>query len=231
MNKEYAVGSINKIGKIGYIIAKICRIFIMIGAIGSLVGAIIMLAVPDDLFEIRTSGNGFVQLKAEGAKYADMEITESVLEEFNVDLNNEKYAAGEVKFSPDHKYIIADITGGDKFVNPNRIAFMLFSVVVYLAATLVVVIFVEKLCKEFRDSDSPFTDRIVTALERFAWSIIPWAFIHTTFSGFIQNAFSRDMDLHLGFSLSMVLAVLLIFGIAKIFKYGAVLQKESDETL
>ena len=39
------------------------------------------------------------------------------------------------------------------------------------------------------------------------------------------------MQLNLGIDLGMVLVIVIIFVITYIFKYGAVLQQESDETL
>ncbi len=233
MNKEYVAKSINKMGNIGYIIAKICRIALIVGAVGTLVGAIVFLALPDDLFDVRVAGSGNVTIHTEGltAKYADEALTQSMVDNFKMELNNEDFYGGEVTVGDNGKTMNISVTGGDKVANPNRLALLCFVALIYIAASFVVFFFVEKLCKSLKTAETPFSEDIITGMERFAWALIPWALVHTFCEGIMNNAFSQQINYHFGLGLSMILAVLLVFGLVRIFKYGAALQQESDETL
>ena len=54
--KEKAIKRINKLGKIGGIVAKIARIFMIVGAAALLIGGIILMCVPKDFLNITVSG-------------------------------------------------------------------------------------------------------------------------------------------------------------------------------
>ena len=233
MNKKQAVKSINKIGNIGYVIAKICRIFMMVGVIGSIVGAIIMFALPNDLFKLEISGGGTVtvDVEAAGESPIPVDIRDIRSGEMTLDLNGDKYVGVEPVISEDGKTITIAVTGGNKYISPDRVAVILLFTTVYLTVCFVVAVFIEKLCKALKTAESPFSESITVSMERFGWALIPWAVVHSAFESIMEQSFSETIDIRAGFSLSVVLAVLLIFGLVKIFKYGAVLQQEADETL
>ena len=233
MNKEQAVKSINKIGKAGYIIAKICRIALMIGMIGSLVGAIVLFAIPNDVFKVSLTSSGVAEFNFEAADKSviPVDIGQSDIEEFNLELNKDRYVAADTTVSEDGKMMTIALTGGEKYASPDRVAVILLIAMVYMIPCIIVMFFIEKLCKALQTSDSPFTENVITAMERFSWSLIPWAICTSVFENIVDQAFSLTIQIKMGVSLSAILTVILIFGLVKVFKYGAVLQQESDETL
>jgi len=233
MNKEHAVESINKMGKIGYIIAKICRIALIVGVIGSLVGAVILFALPNDLFKISISGNGTFTMNPDSMEKSVVkaDVDRAFSEDMSLEINNNRYVYTNCTVSDDGKEITYDVVGGDIYVSPDRVAVMLLVAAVYISICLVVAIFVEKICKALKTCNSPFATEVTAAMERFAWSLIPWALVKSTFESFMNQAFSETVHISAGFEMSTFLAVFLIFGLVRIFKYGAALQQESDETL
>ncbi|MBQ5325201.1 MAG: hypothetical protein J6J58_07115, partial [Oscillospiraceae bacterium] len=62
-------------------------------------------------------------------------------------------------------------------------------------------------------------------------SIIPMALLQSVTDSITNSMMTGDIDIVLGIDLMTVILVILIFLLATIFKYGTMLQKESDETL
>lgn len=61
--------------------------------------------------------------------------------------------------------------------------------------------------------------------------MIPMAFVSSITNSVIQSISSNRIYLNWNVDLTVVIAILLVFAMAYIFKYGAMLQQESDETL
>ncbi len=233
MNKETAIGRINKIGKAGHIIALIARIVVIVGLVCTLIGLITLAVLPKDLFAIRYGGNGSFTLDLGDAKVADelMSNDNRLIEDMTISLNGDRLTAGEASVRQEGTKIIADLSGEGAAITPMSIIKLLATVIVYLGVTVVIVIFIELFCKALEKCVSPFDDAVIKALERLAWALIPWAFISTTAKSIMSSAFSTNTNISVGVNLTTILGVLLIFGLAQIFKYGALLQAESDETL
>ncbi len=232
MNKETAVKRVNGIGKAGTIISRIAMVFLIIGIVGCLVSAMILSVLPKDFFEFNVVGSGNMEIHIDKMlPEAELEKLGKAIENGEMNVANSSYASEEVIFSEDGRSILVDVTGDSTVINPGRVALVLWSALLYVVGTLVVVIFVEKLCKAFRDCKTPFEENIIKALQRLAWSLIPWLVLGSTLEGCISSAFKENVDIRLGVNLQTALVILLIFGLSYIFKYGAVLQQESDETL
>ncbi len=103
--------------------------------------------------------------------------------------------------------------------------------VVTLVALLITLIFAGKLCKAFRDCESPFEENVVKQLNALAFSLLPWVVLDSLTESVTESIFTNTFNLFIGVDLGMVMIIFFIFVLAYIFKYGAVLQQESDETL
>ena len=65
----------------------------------------------------------------------------------------------------------------------------------------------------------------------FAFSLIPWVFLSSLVNSVSNSITTGGPHVSLSINLGMILIILVIFALTLIFKYGAVLQQESDETL
>ena len=98
--------------------------------------------------------------------------------------------------------------------------------------TLVTLFFVGFLCKAFRYCESPFEENVIKKMQNLAISLIPWTIISSIADNFITNLINvGNFELGISIDIKVVLVIILIFVLVYIFKYGAVLQRESDETL
>ena len=97
---------------------------------------------------------------------------------------------------------------------------------------LVTLFFVGALCKAFRYCESPFEENVIKKMQNLAISLIPWTIISSIAESFVTNLLNVGrFEFGIGVDFNVVLVIALIFVLVYIFKYGAVLQRESDETL
>lgn len=68
-------------------------------------------------------------------------------------------------------------------------------------------------------------------MKNLAISLIPWVVLSNISDMFLQYIMTGNYNIALSINLKIVLVIVLIFALIYIFKYGAVLQQESDETL
>ena len=217
---------INIFGKVGKIITTVIIVLLLIAEGGLLTGGVIVAAVPKDSVTVDARVN------------ADVNVNTGI---FGFDGGDVYVKAGDMKiivgnFSTDQ----VEIKGGDGAVtvstDVNDLHFDLNSALLLIvcgflsvAAIVVALFFFKALMREFSACDSPFSDGVVQKMKNFAIALIPCVIVaegmKKAMGGIISNSITMDFDLvSVGF-------VIIIFVLTMIFKYGAMLQKEHDETV
>ncbi len=219
--KSETIKKINTFGKVGYIICKIAKIAMMIATIACLVGAVLMCFVPKEAvkIELTTSNTAIIQLddRYDLSKILDLDIEDGILE---IGENTYKVIgdADELATVTSTLYI-------------SNLKWVLFAAVFACFSVLVAFHFAEKLCKAFKDCETPFTEGVSGGLMKFAYSLIGVGVIgmfgESVIESFLTNKFLLGIDINLG----TVLLILCVFMLSYIFKHGAALQTESDELL
>lgn len=220
-NIDY-VKKINKLGKVSRIILMIMRIACIIAIIATIVGGIIVLNIfPTGSTAITSNGNASFEIVVDTNR-----LPSSISFFEDEDITNESIKLFGTKFTV--KDNIADNDGIQTYTmeaeldSPNSTllkygaAVACFGAAIYVAFTLVVVIFAGKLAKALETCQSPFEESVTKAMKHFAFSLIPVVLMYIT-----QGSIN----------LTMVLIVLAVIIFSYIFSYGAKLQQESDETL
>ncbi len=219
--KSETIRKINTFGNIGYIMCKIGKIAMMIAATACLVGGILMCFVPKDAVKIELTSSNTAVIHLDDAidlsKILDLDIEDGLLE------------------IGDHTYSV--VGGADAPATVTSTVYManlkwvLFAAVVACFSIAVAFYFAEKLCKAFKDCETPFTEKISAGLMKLAYSFIGVGVVSmlskSVVNSFLTNQFSSGFDLDLG----TVLLILCVFMLSFIFKHGTALQAESDETL
>lgn len=237
--KENAISKINKMGKAGHIISLIVKIFLNIGVVGILIGMVAVAVLPDKLVSFRVSGKADVLVNL-----ADFEVdfTEDEKDEIveNImggsDSSNASFDVHGISYGVDNVEVTDSSIGMSASAKTFEYTLKDFMVVliaafIMMAMTLVTVYFIDGLCKAFRDCTSPFEDEVIKKMQRFAYSLIPWAIISAGAESILNSFLTSTVSVSLGIDFGMVVVILVILALAYVFKYGAVLQKESDETL
>lgn len=214
--KNENVRKINTIGKVSRILIIICKVAVLIAAIALLVGSILSLAIPSD--SIRINGSASAEIAVDADSYIDhiVKIDESDFDfkilgaKLKWVLKNDGVTNGERTFT-------LDAAAND--INSSHIKYSIaaacFLGAIYFAMFFVILCFAHKLAKSLEECNSPFEEKVIKCMRNFGISLIPWAIFAFLTSG----------------SLIMALIVLIVLLLISIFKYGAQLQQESDETL
>lgn len=231
--KENAISKIKKMGEIGGYLTLIAKIFVIMGLVLCTVATIAFAAIPEEFMTVTVSGNAMVDIDmgAIGVPVDEVETETDVLtvEDSSFDLNGAEYYVKSMKMVENVLQI--ETAADDILLSLHGMVWVMLMAVVKLGMTLVTLFFVSALCKAFRYCESPFSENVTKKMQNLAISLIPWAFLTAVSDMAIQSCFTGNLEWHLGIDLNMVLIILLIFGLVYIFKYGAILQRESDETL
>lgn len=149
--------------------------------------------------------------------------------DLNFSLNDDNYEVSSVV--TDGNKINVEASVKDMEFSIRRLVYVVLAALVQTAVNLVVIFFIGSLCKAFRDCVSPFEDNIIKKMHNLEFSMIPMVFISTITDSVINKPFSEGLNISWSIDLTVIIAILIVFAIAYIFKYGAMLQQESDETL
>ncbi|MBQ7776765.1 MAG: DUF2975 domain-containing protein [Lachnospiraceae bacterium] len=230
--KEQAIQKINKIGKISSIIALIGKILVGIGMACVLIGAIVCFVIPEKTLTFTTKGvmEMEMDLSSMGISIPQEDIDAAQIEMLNsMNASSEGVETTEVFVTSDS----IKMTGKtEEFsVSLKDLAWVWVWVLITLVMTFITLCFISSLCKAFRDCQSPFEDNVIKKMEHFGYSLIPWAVVSTITNSISDSITNNKLSLNLTVDLGVVLIVLVVLVLVYIFKYGAVLQQESDETL
>ena len=234
--KEQAITKINKIGKISSILTLVCKVFVIIGMVFCLAGALICFVIPDQLVSITVTPTlevdvdysvvGHLVSPEEQAMLDDSQMEEELKQEFATD----EELAGMTVSIENQVIRMSEVEEGIT-LTMHDLAWLALMAFMVTAMTFITLLFVGRLCKAFRDCSSPFEHNVICKMQHLAYSLIPWALLSIIWDTVIESISTNRLSFMFSIDLGVILTVILVLVLVYIFKYGAVLQQESDETL
>ncbi len=234
MNKETAIKKINKMGSIGRVISTIMIVILILGDIAAILGIAALAIIPDGLVTVK----GSTELRMDvDPGVAGGNIDDSMVGNF---MGGGHFSVGGFDFEMDKaqndgtiSYVVNPYTSNIDIKNFTSIVAATVGVI---TMALINCFFIRSLCNAFKSCSSPFEENIVKKLRNLAFSLIPWTVLGSLTSILSGAAISTFLmgskqRFTVSIDLSMLLVVAIILMLSYIFKYGAVLQQESDETL
>lgn len=234
--KEHAIQKINQMGKVGGIIITIAKVFCIIGLVLTLIGTIAVGCIPKNFVQLSGGGNATIEIDMSA-------INQSLSDEDRARINdgeliregNVELSADGVQFdqmSADGNVITMSASGNAKEkISLHDLTYVLVMALVSVAMTVVSLFFAGFLCKAFKECESPFEENVIIKMRNFAYSLIPWVILGSMTESALTSVKSGRFDVNLSIDFTMLVIVLIILALVYIFKYGAILQQESDETL
>lgn len=235
--KNEIVAKINKIGKIGSVINNIAKIIIIIGLVACIIGTALLAFIPANFVTFDISGKAVANIDFENipvfevvdlGDLQNIDVTDPAADT-EIDINGISY--GVTDFERKDNKITVYAQADSYTIDISNFKWFLVPVIVFLISVLIVINFIGKLCKNFQLCVTPFSEEVVDILKKLAISIIPMALLQSVAESMTDSMMTGDIDIILGIDLMTVILVILIFLLATIFKYGTMLQNESDETL
>ena len=238
--KEIAINKIKNFGKIGNIIAIIAKVILIVAIVGVIIGGAVFAAIPKDFIHVDIASKAKVTMDGDkfgkefGENITDEEIAEINQElkedmEAEMKLNNMEYVVASV--TRDGNKVIVDTEAANATLELKNFVWIMVAVVLSLAMGLVVTIFAGRLCRAFRDCETPFEERIIKRIKHLGFAMIPMAILPSITDSFVNSVMIGKVKMSVSVDVAVILAILIVFVIAYVFKYGAMLQQESDETL
>lgn len=243
MNALSIKTKVNRIGLIGKIIS-IILIVLMATACAALIVGGIVLTVLQDGVQVGVSADMDITVdKSLIGPYMD-KIDENALSEINASLrvNGEEFKNFKAEKTDAGLFFRA---ATERIVfTVNRFASVLLAGLVACACMLVIFVFLLRLCDAFRRCDTPFADDVVRKMTVFAWVLLGASAVASVAEAVCNSLMARSVDfefslnpagldsgMHLSVSFAPILIALIVLFLTMIFRYGAALQKEADETL
>ena len=231
--KAEIIAKVNQIGKAGLIITRICQVCLWIGVVACILSGIVLSFIPDDMIAIHMEpkATGEVNMPEIAGTLTENGKSNTTWGDVESSLKVDGMEYGVVDVRQTEKGVEIEADTDAYTIHFRSIANTVFLAAVYGVVCLVVMHFVGVVCKKFKECDTPFSDDIVTALRNLAISLIPMTVFSTLTESVMNSIITGNVNIVLGVDLTTVLMILLIILLYMIFRYGTMLQQESDETL
>lgn len=232
---------VNRIGLVGQIITIILIVLMSVACFGCLLVGVMLAVLPNDAVTIGVKGDMDVAVGTSLiGKWMD-KIEPGELDA-QMSINGTDYSDIDVEKTKDGLLLRASADRME--FRLSRLSYAAFAGFVYCAALLVIFVFLKRLSDGFRHCDTPFSDDVIRRMTVFAWVMVGGAALMSAAESIGNSLIHRSLDLsfsvnptgisngiQLSFSFAPILIALLVLFLTIIFRYGAQLQKEADETL
>ena len=232
--KEQAIQKINKIGKISSVVALIAKILVGLGIGLLVVSYIVCMFIPKDSIRMNVEEKMTIEVEMDKFGTFGEEEKQAILDGFldddiNMEMNEEEVTADQVSFEGSTMRVEDKVE--TMSIEFRQISNAILALLVGMALIMVTLFFVSGVCKAFRDCESPFEENVIVKMKKFAYSLIPWLIGSSVIGSVGESLLAGKPVVNFSIDLGMLLVVIVLFLLITIFKYGAILQQESDETL
>ncbi len=228
--EKTAIQKINSLGKAAYIISKIAKVFLIIAAVTILIVGILVFIMPSDFINIRLDGQADITLNYSYAGNVSLDKIiddEDLLEDWEI--NGVEYEVEEHSTGNGTVHLSARSESTTLGVWHLRI--FMAAGLIFATAVCVGTHFLCDLFKALSLCTTPFDDSIIQKMRRLAIALIPVSVVSGSMKTLIDSLQTGDITIGVSIEFSQVVVILVLFALVYIFKHGAELQRESDETL
>lgn len=232
-----AIQKINGFGKAGRIIANICKILVIIAIVAVIVATVIMFILPTDLVQIRVDAHADVAVNYGELSSFDKLLTPSTAEDILEEIQEDSdFNFNGIEFAMDtaevtDEAILIGATAQVRTLDMGHIRIVLIFAIFALALVLVSMYFICSFCKTLEVCKSPFVDNMIRKMQQLAWALLCLPFASSIAESISTSIMTGRLSIGLHIDMMEVIVILAVFMLTYVFKYGAVLQRESDETL
>lgn len=236
--KTDAILKINKMGQVGNIVLIIAKVLCIIALVGTIVATAAIAAIPRDFITLGISGVGDVEVNMEaiGTQLTEeerMHIDQAMGENggsMSLDVNGAEVYFDSIEANGNVIHISSSGATRQRMSLYNFLPGLICAIMT-LALMLTSLFFAGALTKAFENCATPFEESVIKKMRNFAFSLIPWVVMTSISESVLNSVLSGAVNVNISIDFAMLAIVLIILALVYIFKYGAMLQQESDETL
>lgn len=235
--KNKGIKGINTAGLIGYIISVLLSIAVIATMVITGIGTAGAIAIADK--EIKVNMSTAIDISSTGdflgtlnkfMKVGEVENLEDIITEDGKTVKVDDSDLSEVSAYKTENGFLVNAKTNEKVFTIKNIIVNLVATFIFLLTVEIAVHFLASLMKALRKCETPFCESVIKSMSRFAVSLIPAVFMNMVCGG-MWSSLSSGSGFAMTVNLGSVLLVAVIFLLIAVFKYGALLQQESDETL
>ncbi len=216
---------INTFGKVAKIVTMVVIVFLLVAEGFLLVGGVIAAIVPKDSVTVDTGLDTRIDVNTD---FFGLNGKQFFFKIGNTELVLGDLGKGEYDVKSENGSLTLTENVQDKHYDLNTALLMIISEMACLAAIITALYFFRALMKQFMVCETPFSEGVVKKMRAFAVALIPCMIAYHAASAVKNHVLGNDGSL--SFFLSVIF-VLVIYVLTMIFKYGAELQKEHDDTV
>jgi len=230
--KNKNIKRINTLGKAGKILSVITLVICLFGLFSCVMAYIASGSVPDDALSSSITGGGTISVNDSDGSISvgrvennGVVIRKNAFENIDIDRSfggmdvKIKSVINEEKSTDTIEVYDVDLNingnGGKPLSEFIKLICVMAGAVT--ACMSLAVAFAVRLCKSLEKCDSPFEENVIRKMKEFTLSLLPWGIASVIIGGVSATGIAF-----------VIVIVILVFSI---FRYGAELQRESDETL
>lgn len=235
--KNKSIKRINSLGTVGYVFS----ILLIIGSIAMMVftaiGTVGAIAVSKE--EIHVNINSDISISSSGnildtlnhfIKVGGIDDLSSLALNDGETVSVEDRDISEITVEKQGNGLLIDAKTNNITFSMKRVIAALVFAFLFCTALTVMLFMLRNLMKSLKNCDTPFTEEIVRNMTRFAVSLAVTLGVNILGSG-IWSSMTTGSGYGPTINLGYVLVVSIVCVLISVFKYGAQLQRESDETL
>lgn len=233
--KNSSIKKINTAGLIGYIISIILMVCTITGMVAIAICTAGAITIAKEDINIKIATNINVNSKGNFLNKLNSFVSIDGVEDLSILVNKNDSKVNDRDLS---KITIEEKDGGlninaqtnEITVSMKKIIIALISAFIYLGAVTVLLYMVKALMKSLKNCETPFSEKVIKNMTCFATSLVCVVVLNIIVKGF-WSSLTIGSGYNLSINLESILLVAVIYILVIIFKYGAKLQQESDETL
>ncbi len=221
---------VNKIGKAGRIVSIVLIVLLSIGALALVLGGVACAIIPDAV-EVTFTPVVDVKVDKSLTELGNWEVTQEALNEANVKVG-EEFEGVTLSETEDALLVHVDMRDADGTTFGIRDARRaIWAGIIGIASAIVTVVMFLKLCDAFKACRTPFDEPVIRRMTIFAWTLIVCAVVGAFAKAAVSAALAGFGKMSFDLSLAPIFTALIVFFLCMVFRYGAQLQQEADETL
>ena len=225
--KEQYIQKINKMGRAGRIMAKICTVLLYVATVCCIVAGVLLALVPADSVMVTTSHEAKIE----------MDMTHSIMPSLvGFDEDDGIFEMNGIEY--DQFEITRDMAKQTAVAKSAPYTYSLKNMMWLVAAAALLCLTMINLFrkitgifKNLENCQTPFTQETADYFKKITMAFIPVMVMTWVVQAVTEAITTGVWDITIGIDLTMVMAVVVMMLLSEIFRYGAMLQTESDETL
>ncbi len=244
MNTLAMKTKVNRIGLLGKIVSIVLIVLMAVSCVALVASGIILAALPDDSVTVGMTTNMDIQVNKNLMGPYFHQIRDEDMEKINASIRINGDEFSEMTAEKTETGLLFNGSTDRITFQIGRLTSAAIAGLIYCACLLVVFVFLLRLSDAFRTCDTPFSDLVIKRMSVFAWVLLGGAAVSAVAEGVVNTLLSRNLDLefainpvgmdtgfHVSVNFAPIFIALIVLFLTIIFRYGAQLQQQADETL